>query len=387
MKKLILILTCLLCLSAAGCGNNDENTESSGDSAQTSVNYAVDNLSETTYMDSGIIYREDQRIYYYDAQSDQTVVICSDPSCKHEKFTITSDSDCTGVVNCTVNSLCYLNGKLYLSYPENGDALGVKTLFAAEVDGSNRKPIAEIDAQVIDQTLFTNDSVIIAYSNPYDLSAINNGVVPEVPEWEAGIYTIDLESGETVDICSHKAERGKISKVSFDGENIYYLFEYTEDMLNHGEIYRYNLESREDEMLKAFENAYFYGGFNTKGVLYTTYSGQEYSLHNYSFGGEDVTVDTVTDSPEGTFSGYYYLDDNSFIYNKTGTYYLYDLNAKESKLIGKPCGVATLIFAVLNDKIYLSCDESNTLSVGIGYLTKEDFLNGDFDKVVTVRTY
>lgn len=385
MKKIILIFTIAFSLFCTGCDNKEQISNSNPETTQSSLDYVIDNLSSITYMNNGVIYYDDYRLYYFDTESNLSTIICSDPSCKHEKPTYDKKSDCMAVIDgMNINSLAYIGDKLYFSYGESGEEFTYKTFFTADIDGSNRREIAKVAAENIENTVYTDSSIIVSYTNTLDLTDGNSVSLNELTEWESGIYSIDITDGKTQLISTHMGNHGKINKMSCDGENVYYLFEYTEGIINQSELYKYNIKSQKEEKLNCFENSYFNGGFSSTGMLYTQETDNGNELHNYSFNGEDSLI-----AQGENLSNYFYYDDQRIIYciyeSDSAHYCLYDSETRQTKSIGKLSSELPVIYAVVDNKIYLSTSNDIESSYGIGYLNKEDFVNGNFDEIITVK--
>lgn len=386
MKKIIPIFLAVSCLLCAGCGDKKQNDGSDTKNGGASLDYVIDDISGITYMDNGVIYFDDYRLNFFDAESGLSTAICSDPSCKHEKPEHDEKSDCTAVIaeGMNVNSLAYIGDRFYFSYGESEEAFTEKTFFTADADGSNRRELAKVEAQEIKNTVYTDSCIFVSYTNSFDMSDEASVYLNELAEWESGVYRIDLASGETEKVCKHKGERGNISKMSSDGENVYYLFEYKDETAYRAELYRYNIKSKKEEKIKDFENCFFNGGFSGTALLYTQQTDGGNSLHNYTFDGKDSTV-----AQDGDITNYYYFDDRRIVYcvyeADSARYCLYDTQTGQTENASGSSSEMPIIYAVVGDKIYLSRSEADSVSYGIGYLSKSDFLNGDFDKIVKVK--
>jgi hypothetical protein len=282
-----------------------------------------------------------------------------------------------------INSLAYIGGKLYFSYGESGEEFTYKTFFTADIDGSNRKEFAKVSAENIDNTVYTDSSVIVSYSDTLDLTDENATALKERSEWESGIYIINLSDGNSQQICTHTGNSGKISKMSSDGKSIYYLFEYTDGTANRSELYKYDTENQNEELLKSFENCYFNGGFSDTAVMYTQKTDNATELHSYSFDGEDTLI-----AREESLSNYFYYDEKRVVYGIYETesqhYCLYDLQTGETEIVGDTASEIPIIYAVTDGKIYISTADNSGNSYGIGCLSKTAFEDGNFDKAVDI---
>jgi hypothetical protein len=82
-------------------------------------------------------------------------------------------------------------------------------IFTADIDGSNRKEFAKVSAENIDNTVYTDRSVIVSYSDTLDLTDENATALKERSEWESGIYIINLSDDNSQQICTHSGQQRK----------------------------------------------------------------------------------------------------------------------------------------------------------------------------------
>lgn len=374
-----------LSLFCSGCksGSTDVKTENA-------LDYVYDNLMGVTYMENGILYYDEYLLKYFDIKSSLSTVICSAPSCKHPRPSFDKPSDCSAVMDLP-NSLALIDDKLYFSYEEDDTTFTHKSFFTADKDGSNRKRFAKIEAEEIQQTLYTNDSIIVSYRNTIDWSDENAVALDQLEEWTAGIYIIGISDGKTTKICTHTGEEVCIESLSFDEENIFYLLTYYEDTVYNVVLYKYNIESGQNEIIKSFKKIWGVdcgNCFSSTDMLYVDRDDSTEKmakLHMLSFEGNDTVI------AEGEEIGRpFYLDDSRICYRyregEDNFYYsIYDMESGETFKNGKDwCG--TFVEAVFDDVIYVLYPPDINGSMLIrGYISKEDFINGDYDKILPIE--
>lgn len=388
-RKRIYAFLAALSLLCSGCKSSG-----SEKNAENTLDYVYDNLMGVTYMENGMLYYDDDYLLnYFDIKSSLSTVICSDPSCKHPRPSPDKPSDCSAVIyNMGLNSLAYMGDKLYLSYEEDDTTFTHKSFFTADKDGSNRKRFAKIEAENIQQTLYTNDRIIVSFQNTIDWSDENAVALDQLEEWTAGIYIISISDGKATKICAHTGKEARIESLSFDGENIFYLFTYYEDTVYNAALYKYNIESGENGTIKSFKEIWGVDDnkcFGSTGMLYVDRddsTAKTAKLHVLSFDGTDTVI-----AEEGANIGRpFYLDDSKICYIDCEAgddfhYCIYDMESGETFKNEKDWR-STFVEAVFDDVIYvLYPPDINDNNLDTGYISKEDFINGDYDKVVPIK--
>lgn len=383
-RKRICAFLAVFSLFCSGCKSSgtDNNTENT-------LDHVYDNLMSKTYMENGMLYYDEYLLKYFDVKSSLSTVICSDPSCKHPKPSHDKSSDCSAVIdNMGLNSMAYIGDKLYFSYEEDDTSFTHKSFFTADKDGSNRKRFAKIEAENIQQTLYTKDSIIVSYQKTIDWSDENAVALDQLDKWTVGIYIIGLSDGKAEKLCAHTGEEAAINNLSFDGTNIYYLFTCYEDNVYNAILYKYNIESGQDEIIKSFKQIWGVdcgNCFRSTDMLYVDGDNNTAKLHILSFDGTDTVI------AEGKNIGRpFYLDDSRicYLYGEVEDdfyYRIYDMESGETFKNEKDWCV-TIVEAVFNDVIYvLYPPDINDSRLSMGYISKEDFINGDYDKIVPIE--
>ena len=379
-RKSISVFLAALTLFCSGCKSSGTNS-----STENTLNYVYDNLMSVTYMENGMLYFDEYLLKYFDVKSSLSTVVCSDPSCKHSYPANDKPTDCSAIMGVP-SCLAYIDDKLYFAYEESDTAFTHKSFFTAEKDGSNRKRFAKIEAENIQQTLYTNDSIIVSYQNTIDWSDENAVALDQLEEWTVGIYIIDLSDGKAEKICSHTGKTARIDSMSFDGANIYYLFTCFEDDVSNLILYKYNIESGQNEIIKSLKQIHLIVDskcFNSTSMLYVD-SNSTNKLHILSFDGTDTVV------AEGKeIVNPFFLDDSKICYidreeGEDFHYFIYDMNSGETVKVENDWHT-TPVQAVFEDIIYVLYPDANSSFLSKGCMSKEDFINGDYDKIVPIE--
>ncbi len=222
--KKIMVLLCMLCL-CSGC--NKEGEESTNIQHQQNDDALwVAPMSSKTYGREGMFYNKSNFIYFMDAATGESDIICDDAKCTHEK----------GECSAYFDGITYvaLNGdKLLLVTGEGADKAGDMYLYEADVNGTHRKKLSYLgNMQAIWQVMFTEEVIVISYRNAYDEN------MEPMDENIAGIYVYDRvnETGEV--LWQKQAYNAITSEFVYYRDTVYfYVFYYdvtTEELLKNG---------------------------------------------------------------------------------------------------------------------------------------------------------
>ncbi len=146
MKKRIALLILVILMLLSGCNGSSEQAE--GASPTGGIGYD----SQDKYrMITGIGFQEangvycgnnlgDHYLYYYDAVSGISGVLCSDPSCTHDSYT------CSAYIS-TGCSVCYYDGKLY--WVGTDRSYSNYCLWCSDLTGLNREKVKSISFEEV----------------------------------------------------------------------------------------------------------------------------------------------------------------------------------------------------------------------------------------------
>lgn len=243
MKKIVVLL-CLLCL-CAGCNKKEEpgaDIQQNGD-AQKAINddalWVAQMISET-YGREGMFYTEHNRIYFTDAVTGESEIICDNAACTHGREECSAYFD--GITYVALNG-----DKLLLVTGEGAEKAGDMYLYEADVNGTNRKKLANLgNMQSIWQVMFQEDVIIISFFNSYD-----DNMEP-MEENIAGIYVYDLNSNTGEVLWQKQAYNAIASEFVYYKDIVYfYVFYYditVEELLQHGAQSDFAKERRKAEL-------------------------------------------------------------------------------------------------------------------------------------------
>lgn len=244
MKKWMFALLCICCM-LGGCNKNEhgkeENptgtptqavTQSQGTVTPSGGQQTVGNgdrilwttsLGTRTYGREGSFYSESNRIYFLDANTGEADIICDDVTCTHKS------RECSACFE-GVSYVALDEEKLLVVTNDGGDRIGDMRLYTADVNGSNRKLIAEFTTMMsIYQILFTEDKIIASYWNNVDEN------MEPIEENYAGIYVFDRKTNTGEVVWSKRALNAIAAKLYYYNNVVFFdLFYYdvTMDEIN-----------------------------------------------------------------------------------------------------------------------------------------------------------
>lgn len=397
MKKTKRLICLLMILSSVAYGGCNESHRSTDSGYVEPIVFETDSVM-TSYTKDGVLYLNNVYLTYYDVKTNQSAIVCSDPSCRHELPTSFAASSCFAVFEGSARCFAYIDNNLYFAaHPDIGNRetnAEKYAVYKAAPDGSNRKELAKIDCQTIDDAIYTSDNkVIISYRNLFDFSDKTAIATNNLENSVCGIYLIDLSDGSHEEVCRYEANGASIYSMSFDGANIYYMYiNYSTDngtspdkaKVNES-VYRYNIKDKTTELIFSGENINSCD-FTSDNLLYFyTNANGESELHSFNYNGKDTLISTAY-----SFStSCRYLDENTIIYRMTASksedsyYYIYEMTSGKSKKIDASAN-NIFINAVFDDSIYLLYFSPDSQAGSTGVLSKDEFLNGDFENVVHI---
>lgn len=231
----IVVLLCLLCL-CAGCNKKDDaaDNQQQNNGQQSSDNRSnisddalwVSCMSSRTYGREGSFYNEHNFIYFLDASTGESEIICDNAACTHTK------EECSAYFD-GVTYVALHGDKLLLVTGEGAEKVGDMYLYEADVNGAKRKKLAYLgNMQAIWKLVFTEDVIVISFFNSYDEN------MEPMDENLAGIYVYDRSTNSGEVVWQKQAYNAIASEFAYYEDVVYfYVFYYDitiEELLQHG---------------------------------------------------------------------------------------------------------------------------------------------------------
>lgn len=196
-------------------------------------------LGTRTYGREGSFYSENNRIYFLDAATGESDIICGDATCTHKR------EECSAYFD-GVSYVALEGDHLLIVTTYGGDNGWDMQLYTADVDGSNRKHVAELGFMLsIYQVIFTEDKIIASFWN-----SVDENMAP-MDENYAGIYVFDRKTNTGEVVWSKKAFNAIAAKLNYYNDVVYFdafYFDVTMD-----EVAEYGQQSNYLEERKKYE--------------------------------------------------------------------------------------------------------------------------------------
>ena len=332
---------------------------------------------------------------YSDYKAQKTVVLCNKPNCKHEKGTALAPTECSArnPTGGDISFALFYGGHLYSAW---GSALNKTTLYIADLDGSNRRKLCELDCQC--HIPYAANMTIVGGV----LYLQGEEQTPEVDEKGTNNhlsvfpYAIDLKTGKSKRLAKPiKEENPVITNLYCLGNQLYYLDNWLDSSFNyldadqsdsngnllaeehyHGELRVVDLATQKEKVLKTFRLETQEHSFSGDFLYYNagTQSGRKvlrvYNLRT----GEDKALMDIPDCINYTI-----VNDELLCGNKSNDS-LYSLSSGR-KLAEYPHVFSNGIIISPEYKIgsaYLVICYSGKdgKGIGAGYINKNDLYNG-----------
>lgn len=206
----------LICMSGllAGCGKKDSFVDNGQEESKSTGMLWVASLNATTYGSRGVFCDESNYIYFLDAATGVSDIICDDATCSHTK------EKCSAYFDGVTYTALY-GEHLLLVTAHGADKVGDMYLYEADVNGTNRRKLAYLgNMQLIFQLLFTEDFIVIAYCNSYDEN------LEPMEEFQSGIYVYDRKTNCGEVIWEKKALDSMVPKFVYHDNEVYFYSIY-----------------------------------------------------------------------------------------------------------------------------------------------------------------
>lgn len=227
-SKMILLIGAVVVIAAGVVGGSlwakqknsgQKNVTNTSSSGETDKVYEA-SLYGGSYNDEGRLYDQEGLIYFWDAKTDKTGVVCRKANCEHVSYSSHADSECdaafpeTGAVFALEDHL-YLFGQVT---KDTDSSFPDYTLYRAKKDGSGRQKIAAIaDSKQRTYTVlkYDRDYIVMQYIQNYAQEDAN-GNQSGKDEVAFGYTVYSLKDGKIYEITLDKQDLSRIlSHVSF----------------------------------------------------------------------------------------------------------------------------------------------------------------------------
>lgn len=246
-----------------------------------------------SYSSLGRLYMEDGFLYFQDVSAEEGRIICGDPVCAHRR------EDCSAYFGGFITEGIMEKDRLLLFTDYGYDRLGELYLYETALDGSRRRLLAKLsdNVQYVQGASVTDDYIAIAYYNSYD----ENGEQTDEPT--AGILLYDRTSGKSRDIVQITMWNARLIYPKIIGNRLYY------------EYMGFNID-REDAIAHAEDQDYY----------------QEHMVLRLAACSMDGKTEDIAEIDD--FNPLMLYND-CFLYTADGQLYGYNVETKESEVLGE----------------------------------------------------
>ncbi len=360
-----------------------------------SPNEKVVPVFHQTFHKDGILFEKNGLLHFIDAKSGKDIVLCDKPNCPHTGSAVNSPQP---TCNAAIDGICMdgygiYRGQLYFISQTDSGGIFNKEIYQADVNGANRKRIAELEnVEFIENVTYVDEYLLVPYITQNDPDSPN----VELEKPIVGMAAINLSTYEVTYIPTKEGYNPSIWQAhEYKGE-FYYIYTYldiktnedeTVDEQNHFfvELYSYDPATKSETKLV--------GGNN---LSFLAFDGVYAYLIERTKEGEQVVQVKLTDgTKEAIFQDTnlrpsFFVDGNNLIYSididNGQQWRLFDTKTKEISNIGKLLYFndeeSFGISAMIKDKVYIFYTDPEKDEFCDGYLSKQDFYDGKFDRKI-----
>ncbi len=362
-----------------------------------SPNEKVVSVFNQTFNNDGILFEKNGLLHFVDAKSGKDIVLCDKPNCPHESYSFGNPNPvCNAAINgAFMNGYAIYGDRLYFVAQTDGKGIFNKEVYQADVNGANRKRIAELEnVEFIENVTYVDEYLLVPYITQNDPDSPN----VELEKPIVGMAAINLSTYEVTYIPTKEGYNPSIWQAhEYKGE-FYYIYTYldiktnedeTVDEQNHFfvELYSYDPATKSETKLVGGNNLSFLA-FDGVYVYLIERTGEVNHVVQINLDeGTKEAIFQVTD-----FHTVLLVDGSNMIYlvdiENGQQWKLFNTNTQESRSIGGELYFDSFedfgIDAVIEDKVYISYTDPKNGEFCKGYLSKQDFYDGQFDKRIPV---
>ena len=352
---------------------------------------------------NGILFYN-ELMMFADAQSTQQVVICNKPDCRHIPCSsIKPEADCDADFTEIPEGFAYYNNQLYyLCYSEDYGILG-KDLYIADLNGASRRKIATMeDMEVLEEVLYQSGNAFITYYNQTDTVDKETGDMTKLEKKKAGVAIVRLSDGMVTRLPMKEEYGAGINGVSVIENTVYYAVSYLGEEIDFDidytdeeaqqklydsimenvyiSLFYYNLQTGEEKCIDTFReldgmacagNKLYYGSRNDDGYSLIMYN--EKTEEKETILTSDTTISVLQDGD--LLHVVTLMEENEQI-----VYRYYD--EKDTYItIGERAADYFYSAEMILDNIVYIFHYDDMMELTYGYLTKSDFMSGNFDRI------
>lgn len=253
LKKMIVVFALMVCILVACSADADksfvdekqtdnrerdgQNSDNSADASEVIMDF------QYAYSAKGVCYIKECIAHFLDAETGNDVVLCSKPNCKHKRTSLYNESTCDAYLGSNSNHAFLTDKNLFFfsapeDNPEDGSIFFDYVLYKADLDGRNRKEVTRlIDVGSIIYVAYCDGKVAVCYISTTDRNKKEYYDESEAgfsygqrDKQKAGVYLIDIESGEAQLVDEYEEYVASCSNCMFSNGKLYYwVYVCTED--------------------------------------------------------------------------------------------------------------------------------------------------------------
>ena len=307
MRKMLLILICIILLSACGMTNtgvNDSKDWSAGNCD--SQNYG--SVRDMAYCKDGIFAKDiscDNRIIYIDTNTAKSATLCANPGCNHD------GTDCNACFT-SIEGIYYYDNSVYVIDVDTGEE-AVISLYKVSRDGSTKEKVTDLfelekeSFSMSIQAVLHRGYIYIALNWDEDDSSATQ-------KRTQTLYRIPLSGGNKEKLCTIEGYWPEYSILCAEENNVFFSACWCDDAGYEQYIiedYRYDIVDNELEKLDKPDGKNFIGHYD-KTNYYINSDCNRNGLIFYSADEDGDNLSPLNSQDDMEFRTYY--QDDKYIY-------------------------------------------------------------------------
>lgn len=230
----LVILIVITLIFLCGCGRSEKTVQ------QMNCEQVIFGTAGS-YCEQGYCYADmGGMAHFVDPYTGKTSVICSRPNCEHKKASgLNPTSVCDAYLGYMPESLFVADDNEFFLQKHEYDGVHTKGLYdlslvRADINGSNRKVIAELEnVQHTTSTAYGNGIFAMGYQLRNDIETVGNGVEGNLDRFISGVYMIDTRDGSKKKIREIEGYQALCTNIHIIGDRLYYQVTYQKDYIDY----------------------------------------------------------------------------------------------------------------------------------------------------------